>query len=104
MSSRNRNINKKIQVGGGGGSISPLQARQKLQKIIKSNKDFMKDNEFEIMKKNSEFAREMLMLPLSLKHPDTPMTSTSKGIGRKRFSVSNLLTSSSTRFMYGPER
>ena len=95
------NTNKKRS-----GLISPLLARQKLQQIIKSNKDLLKDSELRKLKKNSEFAREMLMLPLSIKHPDVPMTSSNKGGGggRKRFSLANLLKSSETRFMYGPER
>jgi hypothetical protein len=106
VTSRKRNKNKKIATSSG--SISPLLARQKLQEIIKSNKNdklgVLKDHEIKMMKKNSEFAREMLMLPLSIKHPDTPMTSPSRGGGKKRYSLSNLLTSSSTRVMYGPER
>lgn len=98
--SKNRNKNKRH-----GGLMSPLLARQKLQQIIKTKQDVLKGSELRRLRKNSEFAREMLMLPLSIKHPDTPMSSGGRGGGRKKSSIiTDASANAEKRYVYGPER
>jgi hypothetical protein len=111
-SDRSRKIEEMAQKGTNGrvnalpavpeqSTVSALAARQMLQRHIQQAPVVMGD-----AKRKSEFAREMLMFPLSVKNPGVPMQSGGGGRRRRRKSANDspVPTKDSSRDKTGPER
>ena len=81
--------------------VHPVTARKELQKIIQDGSELKhKKGQIANLKRKSEFAREMLMFPLSVKNPDVAMN----GNRRKRKGSKSILKKDPMREEFGPER
>lgn len=82
--------------------VSPSAARAGL---VNQLHDPVSKSNVKQLRRRSEFAREMLMFPLSIKNPDTPIASGNRAArGSKRASLLLQTNSQSQREQTGPER